>query len=117
MLRRIGIFITSKPKVATISTVCLISGTFGYQKIVKFENDIIIKDKYVKHEGDETMYMITDTNNRIYKFDNSVWRLHWKRAELWNNVDKGKTYKIKGIGIRSPLFGWYPRVFSVKELH
>ena len=108
--------ITKNPKVLIGTGIGLTASGFIYQTVFKFDKDIIVKEKYVKHDDDVTMYMITDSNNNIYKFENTMWRLHWKRAELWNHVDRDKKYRIKGVGIRAPLFGWYPRIYSVKKL-
>lgn len=109
--------VVQNQKVVVASTTGIIAYAIGYQLVLKFDDDIVVKDKYVKHENNQTMYMITDTNNRIYKFENSLWRLHWKRAEQWTSVDKGQRYRVKGVGVRSPLFGLYPNIYSVKELH
>lgn len=108
--------VQNRTMVSAVTTGVLAYG-FGYQFVLKFEDDILVKDKYVKHENGQTMYMITDTDNRIYKFENSLWRLHWKRAEQWNSVEKNYRYRVKGVGIRSPLLGMYPNIYSVKELN
>ena len=85
--------------------------------IMKFEDDIQVKTKYVKIEGPRSLYMITTTRNRIYKFDRSTWKMHYSQAELWNSVEKGKRYRVKGFGKRWPFFGMYPNIHSVKELN
>ena len=115
-MRKIGRVVTNNPKVVLGTTLGLTVSGITYQTVFKFKKDIIVKEKYVKHENNEPMYMITDEKNVIYKFENSIWRLHWKRAEQWNTVDKGKTYHVEGVGIRSPFFGYYPRIYSVKEI-
>ena len=109
-------FLVTNARLVTITVTGITVSVVGYQSLLRFDNVIIVKDKYVKYENKETVYMITDTENRIYRFENSIWRLHWRRAEDWNNVDKNQRYRVKGVGIRSPFFGWYPHIYSVKKL-
>ena len=75
-----------------------------------------VMDDLLKHDNDETSYMITDTNKKIYKFENSMWRLHWQRAEQWNEVSIGEKWHVEGVGIRSPFFGSYPNIYKIKKL-
>jgi hypothetical protein len=98
---------------ALVTTIVLKKGN---QELYRFERDILVKEKYTKIEDNETFYMIADENNRIYKFDNSGWRLHYRRAEEWADVNINKEYHVSGVGIRWPFMGWYPRVFYARPI-
>ena len=94
----------------------IITISLGCSWAFRFNDEIKIKNKYMKVEGPRSLYMITTSKGKIYKFDKAQWKLHWSQAELWNSVEKGEKYRVKGFGIRLPFFGMYPNIHSVKHL-
>jgi hypothetical protein len=84
---------------------------------LKFDDEIEVKNKYTKVEGPRTIYMITTTRNKIYKFDRAPWKMHYAQADLWTSVEKGERYRVKGFGMRWPFFGMYPNIHNIKHLH
>ena len=60
--------------------------------------------------------MIVDLHGNIYKVENSVWWGQFNRAEEWAKVDKGKTYRIRGAGIRWGFMGWYPNIYRINRI-
>ena len=92
----------------------LVTGVSGY--VFKFDEKIEIKNKYVKIEGPRSLYMITSSNGKIYKCDYSSWKLHYVQAELWNSIEKGQRYHVKGFGVRWPFFAMYPNIHSVQKV-
>jgi len=92
----------------------LIGGSVAHRKLYRFDREITVKEKYTKLEDGETMYMITDTSNNIYKVENSFWWRQYNRAEEWNKVDRGSKYYVEGSGIRNGYMGWYPKVYRIK---
>lgn len=99
-----------------------------YKKFYCFDREIVVKDKYTKHDQEKTYYMITDYDNNIYKFDKHRWRLHWlserklkdkifeRNAELWTTIEKDKKYNVRGNGVRNSFFGWYPSIYKANEI-
>lgn len=104
-----------KTQLALASGVVVVTTVGGW--LLRFDNEVEIKNKYVKIEGPRSLYMITTSRGKIYKFDRAPWKMHYSQAELWNSVEKGKKYRIKGFGVRWPFFGMYPNVHSVQHLN
>jgi len=112
-----GIHELQKPKTQIAIATTTIVGGSGITWLLRFDNEIEVKNKYVKIEGDRSLYMITTSRGKIYKFDRSTWKMHYAQAELWNSVEKGEKYRIKGFGIRWPFFGMYPNIHSVRKIN
>jgi len=84
--------------------------------ILGFENIITIKDKYVV-SGNKSgiFYYIVDNNNSIYKVEN-VWFLgDFNKAEDYNSINKGDTYKVKGYGFRNDMLSIYPTIYNITK--
>lgn len=105
-----------KPKTQAALGGGFIVVSVGCNYMFRFNDEIEVKNKYVKIEGPRSLYMITSTKGKIYKFDKAIWKLHWSQAELWNSVEKGKSYKVKGFGLRWPFFGMYPNIHTVTSV-
>jgi hypothetical protein len=57
--------------------------------------------------------LVEDKDGNIYEVNNSLLYLHFTAAELWNNIEIGKSYTVKGYGLRIPILGWYPISLSL----
>jgi hypothetical protein len=109
-------FAKKHPKGAFTTVAGLVFVKSGYQELWRVERDIQITEKYTKIEGSETLYMIADQRGRIYRFDNSHFRLHYTRAEEWAAVQIGDYCHVSGVSVRSPFFGLYPRIFKATPI-
>jgi hypothetical protein len=81
-----------------------------------FEKDITVKKKYTMLNGVRyltTHYMVVATDGSIYQVSNVWWRADFNNVKDWNNMEVGKTYRVKGWGYRVPLFGIYPNIYEI----
>lgn len=81
-----------------------------------FEKEITISKKYTMLNGVRyltTRYMVTATDGSIYQVSNVWWLADFNNVEDWNNMDVGKTYRVKGWGYRIPLFNVFPNVYEI----
>ena len=79
----------------------------------QFEKTITIKDKYTRYRRVSSNYNIVDEENTIYQVDNVWFKFDFDRAEDYNKLEKGKKYKVKGYGIRLPVFDIYKIIYEV----
>ena len=90
-----------------------------YYQFTKFTKTITIKSKYNamksgRHGG--TKYMIEDTDLNLYTVVNVSWKLDFNKAEDWNRMEVGKTYKVNGYGTRMAVAGKYPNIYSYSQV-
>ena len=96
-----------------IFIVVLFAGVINYI-FNSFEITITIKDKYIKSYR-QTTYTVVDTNNNIYNVNNAWFIGDFNKAEDYNLMDKGSTYKVKGFGFRVDMLGWYPTIYNIQK--
>lgn len=93
----------------------LILSSFIYPLATTFEKTITIKKKYTRNRGRKgDSYFVVDNNNTIYQVNNLLYNLDFNRAEDWNLLEEGKTYKIKSYGFRMGFLDMYPTISSIK---
>lgn len=109
--------VLNKPKLFFGVTLGLVGGSVFHRKFIRFDKNITVKHTYPKTEDGNTLYMIVDSKGDLYKVENSIWWTQYNRAEEWAKIDKDKSYRIRGSGIRNGYMGWYPRVYRAKEIH
>ena len=72
-----------------------------------FEIKITIKDKYKQFNSPENDYddllIIQDTNGNKYNVTNLFFKLDFNKEEDYRNFEIGKTYKVKGYGVKNLL--------------
>tara|TARA_Y100000389_G_C17346530_1_gene456137 strand:+ start:187 stop:582 length:396 start_codon:yes stop_codon:yes gene_type:complete len=101
----IGVFIIIIPMIIQF---------FIYPLITVFEKTIIIKKKYTRTRGSYgDSYFIVDNSNTIYQVNNLLYKFDFNRAEDWNSLEDGETYKIKGYGFRVGFLDMYPTITSI----
>ena len=83
---------------------------FAYFAGTKFQKEVQVKEKYTRVEQGRHRYMVTDNDGNIYRTGPCLWRVHWTQAELWNSLEKDKTYHIKAYGWRVPFLNIYPNI-------
>jgi hypothetical protein len=88
--------------------------TILYPMFTNFDKTITIKKKYTRTRGRYgDSYFVVDETNTIYQVNNLFYNFDFNRAEDWNNLEEGKTYKIKGYGFRIGFLDMYPTVSSI----
>jgi hypothetical protein len=90
-----------------IIVIIPISIKYLYYLKTMFEITITIKNKYKQfnspdHDYDDLL-IIQDTNNNSYNVTNLFFKLDFNKEEDYKNFEIGKTYKVKGYGIKNIL--------------
>jgi hypothetical protein len=91
-----------------LALVILIQTIYVY--LVPFDRTIVVKEKVGYSSGKHLRNTIMDEMGRVYQVSNSVPRLHFRSAEVWMSLEKGKSYHVNGNGLRVSLFGLYPNI-------
>jgi hypothetical protein len=95
----------------------------GYVYATAFTRQITINKKFSRSESvgkDDspvvvTYFMVSDTKGRVYEVTNNFWRIAFKSTELWNKIEEGQNYKVKGYGWRFGFLHWYPNIVGVTK--
>ena len=82
----------------------------GYNYNTRFEKTITIKNKFILNNRK----FITDYKNNNYNIDNSIYNKQFNSIELWSNIQIGRTYLIKGKGIKNNIFNLFPNIYFIK---
>jgi len=80
----------------------------------EFEKEITIKEKYVVNYKSNFNYYIISTENKIYNISNVWWKGDFNNAEDYAQLNVGKTYRVKGYGIRVPFLSIHYKIYSVE---
>ncbi len=79
----------------------------------QFTKTITIKNTYTRLSGRKMWYMVAATNGDLYRVGNLWWKGDFNEADDWANLAAGKTYKVRGYGIRVPALSWYPTIYEL----
>ena len=90
-----------------------IVGNFIYFYNSTFEKDIIVKEKYNRYNNKSTDYFVVASDNTIYNVVNVWWKGDFNQADDYAKLDAGKTYHVKGYGIRVPFLGMYHKIYDI----
>jgi hypothetical protein len=80
-----------------------------------FEKTITINDKISYSSGKYMNNTIIDENGIVYSITNSLPLLYFTSAEVFLKLEKGKTYRVTGYGLRIPILGMFPNLLSIKN--
>jgi len=90
-----------------IIVIIPISIKYLYYLKTMFEIKITIKNKYKQFNSPDDDYddllIIEDTNGYKYTVTNLFFKLDFNKEEDYKNFEVGKTYKVKGYGVRNIL--------------
>ena len=64
--------------------------------------------------GDNGKYLIF-TDNGVYENTDSLFWLKWNSSDIYNEIEKQKTYKAKVYGFRIGFLSWYKNIISIDE--
>lgn len=81
----------------------------------KFEKTITINNLDYYRGSKTGLNLVTDTNGIVYIISNSLFQGFFTGPELYSSLRVGKTYNIKGYGIRIPIISNYPHIISAIE--
>ena len=79
----------------------------------EFEKEITIKEKYVVNDRSNFKYYIISTDNKIYNIVDVWWKGEFNNADDYAQLNVGKTYRVKGYGIRVPFLSIHYKIYSV----
>jgi len=80
----------------------------------EFEKEIIIKEKYVvATKPNRLVYYIISNDNIIYNMVDLWIKGEFNNADDYALLSIGKTYRVKGYGIRVPFLGIHYKIYSV----
>ena len=91
-------------------------GLVLYVYFFPFERTITIKEKSEYASGKVIYNTIFDTKGRVYQVANAWPLLHFRSAEVFMKFEKGKTYRVRGYGIRVGFLGLFPNIIGLVEL-
>ena len=86
-----------------------------YVFMTPFERSIKVQEKFGYASGKYMTNTIYDTDGRAYQVTSSWPLLHFKGPEVWMHIEKGKTYVVRGNGLRVPFLGWYPNIVAATK--
>jgi hypothetical protein len=81
----------------------------------KYQKTITISKLDYYRGGKKGLNLVTDTNGNVYVISNSLLQGFFTGPELYSSLKEGKTYNIKGFGIRIPIISNYPHITSAIE--
>ena len=88
--------------------------------LTKFTDIITIKKKYhLKNKNGlvyKNKYFVVNESDTVFNMANVIWLNDFNRAEDWENLKQGHSYKIYGYGFRLPLFNWNKNIYAYEEL-
>jgi len=94
--------------------VLSVIGGVIFQVTTGFTKQITVKNTYTRNTGRKMWYMLADTTGTLYRVGNLWWHGDFNEADDWANLQTGKTYTVRGYGIRVPALSWYPTVYEFK---
>jgi hypothetical protein len=59
--------------------------------------------------------MISTNEGTVYRVNNVPLLLHFRAAEVQSKLKPKTTHRVKGYGLRIPIFGMYPTITGVIE--
>lgn len=77
--------------------------------------EITIKDKYVKNGSKSGKYLIVDSNNNTYQVTDLLFKGKFNSTDIYNQLEIGKTYRVKISGKRIHIFSMYQNINKVIE--
>ena len=79
----------------------------------EFEKEITIKEKYVANNNNNFYYYVISDDNKIYNITDVWFKGEFNNADDYAKLNVGKTYRVKGYGIRVPFLSIHYKIYSV----
>jgi len=80
------------------------------------EREITVTDKYIKRSGEADIYLIVDENKNTYKITDLFFKFKFNSTDLYNELEKGNTYKVKTSGFRIKILSQYPNINEIEKV-
>lgn len=80
------------------------------------EREITVTDKYIKRSGEADIYLIVDENKNTYKITDLFFKFKFNSTDLYNELEKGNTYKVKTSGFRIKILSQYPNINKIEKI-
>lgn len=91
-----------------------------YTYLTPFSKRITVSEKYNYATGSGKSLSVRNSiytsDNEVYVISNSLWRWFFRSAELLLSIQVGKTYDVKGFGLRIPILGLFPVIIEAKSV-
>ena len=99
---------------AVSAAVTIGLGSYGLYQVTHPSKDVTVTvtDKVVKNDGNSSTYLIF-TDKGVYEDSDSMLNGKWNSSDIYNQLKKGKTYRLHVRGIRNHFLSWYPNILSV----
>lgn len=94
----------------------LVVSFYMYYAFTKFEKVITLKSEFTHTAYKYGNTFVSDQNNNVYKIHNNALLLSFNAVEMLSMLEKGRTFKITGYGVRVPWLGLYPNIISVTNV-
>lgn len=76
-----------------------------------------IKDKWIKRpSGSDNEIYLVNCGGTTYKISDLLWKGKFNSADIYGNLEVGKTYEITTTGYRWGYFSEYQNINSYKEI-
>lgn len=99
--------------IIVVLTILMFCGLFnGY--LNNQERKITVSDKYIKRSGEKDIYLVVDENKNTYKITDLFFKFKFNSTDLYNELEEGKTYKVKTSGFRIKILSEYPNINKVE---
>ena len=79
----------------------------------EFEKEITIKEKYITTNKNTIYYYIISSDDNIYNVVDVWWKGEFNSGDDYAQLNVGKTYRVKGYGIRFPFLSMYYKIYSM----
>lgn len=93
--------------------IAILAVNILYTYLTPFSRTIIIKAKNDYAGRRFLKNLVEDKDGNIYEVRNSPLYLHFTAPELLYRLEVGKSYVVKGYGMRVPFLGWYPTIIGI----
>ena len=98
--------------------LCLLGGCCVSFNDTEYVVTITDKERVVTDGSSYYLIFAEDANGESLVFENTD---NWLRGKFDSSNTQGElregcTYKITAVGIRVPLFSWYPNIIDVQEV-
>ncbi|MFD5599889.1 hypothetical protein ACFWHR_07505 [Leucobacter sp. NPDC058333] len=100
-----------------IVLLILLAGSIGITKSLhRVEHTSCVveeKDRAASEHGSD---MRVYTSCGIFAVADSIWLLRWNSADVYQQIEVGKTYDLETSGWRVPLLSWFPNIVKAEAV-
>ena len=76
-------------------------------------HEITINEKWIKYNGNDAKYLISDTSGDVYSIEDSIWFLTFDASDRYTQIKIGETYNTRTIGWRIKPLSWYKNIIQI----